>query len=109
MKKIIAIMMCVMLLGLTACGGSTGIKPGTYNGSAGGGSRFEFRKDGTCLYSYEELKEDLEGTYDKMDDGRYEIILNGLNYTLYGKVTENGEVIVSSDSSQWENETFTRE
>ena len=37
------------------------------------------------------------------------IIEQGGQKALYGKVTENGEVIVSSDSSQWENETFTRE
>ena len=108
MKKIIAIMMCVMLLGLTACGGSTGIKPGTYNGSAEEQSTFVFEKDGKCTYSCYN-KYSYNGTYDKLDDGRYEIILDGLTYTLFGKVTENGEVIVSSDSSQWENETFTRE
>ena len=70
---------------------------------------FLFEKDGSCKYSDVSLKDDLTGTYDNLDDGRYEIILNGLNMTLYGKVTDSGEIIVTSDSSQWENETFTRE
>ncbi|MCM1499499.1 MAG: hypothetical protein NC124_13615 [Clostridium sp.] len=104
-------LLTVMVFCCFGCsGGGNRIEAGTYYGSSGASS-FVFNKDGTCTYeenSFGTYKYD--GTWSKMDEeNTYEIVLEGVNATLYGTVSDSGEILVTANTSAWSNETFSKE
>lgn len=104
-KKILIAYLCIMMFCLSACGNS--ISYGKYNGSSGQ-STLEFNKDGTCIYT--EYGTDVyHGTWTENNSGQYEIVLDGVNMILYGAVGDSGDVVVTANSSEWTNETFSKE
>lgn len=104
-KKLAIVILCIMMLCLTACGKS--ISSGKYNGSSGQ-SAFEFNKDGTCTYT-EYGTDTYQGTWEKKDSGQYEIKIDGEDIILYGAVQDSGDIIVTANSSEWITETFSKE
>lgn len=99
------VILCAMMFCLTACGSS--VKAGKYNGSSGQ-STLEINKDGTCTYT--EYGSDVyKGTWKETESGEFEIILDGVNMTLYGSVGKSGDITVTANSSEWTNETFSKE
>lgn len=127
-KKMIALCFVAILamLCLTGCG--SGIETGVvYNGTTGQtagtvSSTIIFNKDGTCTYEIvrkvskgagagsEEVTESCGGHWSETSEkDNYEILLDEMPGTLYGKVVESGDIVISSDSFVWQTETFTKE
>ena len=125
MKKILLSMIIVftgMLLCLTGCsGGGNKLKAGTYSGSSEESekvisSTFVFEKDGACTYecvyigfNTKEKTESYTGVWSETkENDTYEIMLNGVSSTLYAKVLDSGDVVVSSNGNDWATETFSK-
>lgn len=112
MRKLITLLslMVVMAFCITGCGGNK-IESGIFLGSTGDNT-FIFNKDGTCSYEevHGEKTDTYQGTWTKSDEeNTYKIVLDGVNMTLFGEVSDSGAVTVTSDSSGWANETFTKQ
>lgn len=117
------IVLAGMLLCLTGCSGGGGNKiVGTYSGTTGQSrgtrsSTLVFEGDGTCSYEYVhavtgkgEITEKYTGVWTKSkENDNYEIMLNGMGATLYGKLLDSGDIVVSSDGFGWTTETFSKE
>lgn len=109
-------LVCLSLLSLTsgAClgGCSNGSKMvGTYYGNSSGGI-FTFKEDGTCTYEeeYRSKVASFNGTWTYSDkDNTCEIVLNGTSGTLYGSISEAGDITITSDSDFWTTEIFSKE
>ncbi|MBD5543914.1 MAG: hypothetical protein HDR01_06685 [Lachnospiraceae bacterium] len=118
--------LAAMILSLVGCS-SGKMKAGTYYSDTGQTrgtvkSTMIFEKDGTCTYEVirkvskglgkgsEEITETYIGTWSETDDNNiYKMILDGFDGTLYAEFLENGDIMVTSDSSWWTNETFSME
>ncbi|MCM1233923.1 MAG: hypothetical protein NC489_27775 [Ruminococcus flavefaciens] len=125
MRRKLVVMVSILVVMVFCCAGcsgdSSGIEAGTYKGSSEGekgviSSTFVFGEDGTCSYeyvyeaNYAEHKVSYTGVWMESEEkDTYEIALNEMSSTLYAKVLDSGNVIVSSDGNGWQTETFTKE
>ena len=108
----VAIVLLVIIMSLSACGGSNSIV-GTYLGSSGR-TILRFEKDGKCTYdqtksSYTDTNESGTGTYEKQSDGTYKIQVSCLSYELIATVDKNGDLYVTANSYNWSNEFFKKQ
>lgn len=80
-----------------------------------------FDKDGTVTYERtrnvskgfgegsEEVTETFTGVWSETDqDDTFEILIDGIYGTLYGKTADSGDLVISSDGIDWKTETFTK-
>lgn len=84
---------------------------GTYYGNSSGGI-FTFKDDGTCTYEeeYRSKVASFNGTWTYSDkDNTCEIVLNGTSGTLYGSISDTGDITITSDSDFWTTEIFSKE
>ena len=94
---------------LTGCSSNSKLS-GVYVGTGGG--KFTFKDDGTCAYEEEYMSKvaSYNGTWTfSKKDNTCEIVLNGIGGTLYGSVSDTGDITITSDSSFWSTEIYSKE
>ncbi|MCM1180824.1 MAG: hypothetical protein NC347_11240 [Clostridium sp.] len=119
---VLAALFTIMAFCCLGCSGGANEIVGTYSGTTGQtkgtrSSTFVFESDGTCSYEYVHavsgeggITETYTGVWDKSEDNdEYEIMVNELGSTLYGKILDSGDIIISSDGNGWSTETFSKE
>lgn len=116
-RNVLCIVLTVIVLLCTGCGkGKAGLS-GSYKGESGLSDEYvlTFSSDGTCSMDETVYSSWLEGgsesrsytgIWRENDSGdNYEVILNNWSGTLYAELLENGDLLVTSDESWWDNMT----
>lgn len=116
-RNSLCIMLTVLVLLCTGCGKGKAELSGSYKGESGLSDEYvlTFSSDGTCSMEETVYSSWLEGgsesrsytgIWRENDSGdKYEVILNNWSGTLYAELLENGDLLVTSDESWWDNMT----
>lgn len=111
MKIIKRFEMGILLLILLVCFAGCGKKSidGTYVGDAE--SILTLNSDGTCDFISGSSERESTGEWHMIEDNELYIQLENWNYSLNGKIDQDGGFLLKSDDSfgYWSNEYFTKQ